>query len=293
MLVWACIAPHGGELIPELATEAPHRMAKTRAAMQELGHRCKAQSPDTIVVYTPHGVYDSRAITVSECPFALGMLEGEGDVEVCADFEVDLPLADALAHRAGELGVSVAKTPLYTLENGTLYPYKMDWGAFVPLWFMGADWPVRPKVVIVCPSRALPREQLMAFGQATVDVAVASGKRIAVIASADQGHGHHAEGPYGFTPASAIFDTAYCDAIRQADLPVLLSWEEPWIEAALTDSYWQTLMLHGALRHLTNASDSRTLPQGVLLAPELLSYEAPTYFGMACAAFEPHIPSCP
>ncbi len=42
----------------------------------------------------------------------------------------------------------------------------------------------------------------------------------------------------------------------------------------MTDSYWQTLMLLGALK----ASP---------LKPELLSYEAPTYFGMACAAFEP------
>jgi aromatic ring-opening dioxygenase LigB subunit len=41
---------------------------------------------------------------------------------------------------------------------------------------------------------------------------------------------------------------------------------------AKADSYWQMLMLEGAL-----ASDG--------WKGELLSYEAPTYFGMLCAAY--------
>jgi aromatic ring-opening dioxygenase LigB subunit len=41
---------------------------------------------------------------------------------------------------------------------------------------------------------------------------------------------------------------------------------------AYADSLWQLPMLHGAL--------------GSRFRSELLSYEAPTYFGMLCAAFE-------
>jgi aromatic ring-opening dioxygenase LigB subunit len=48
---------------------------------------------------------------------------------------------------------------------------------------------------------------------------------------------------------------------------------EPIVEAAKADSLWQLLVLHGAL--------------GDGFRAELLSYEAPTYFGMLCAAFEP------
>jgi len=43
---------------------------------------------------------------------------------------------------------------------------------------------------------------------------------------------------------------------------------------AKADSYWQMLMLHGALEHGNWRG-------------EFLSYEAPTYFGMLCASYEP------
>ena len=39
------------------------------------------------------------------------------------------------------------------------------------------------------------------------------------------------------------------------------------------DSYWQMLMLHGALDATWHG--------------EFLSYEAPTYYGMLCAAYTP------
>jgi aromatic ring-opening dioxygenase LigB subunit len=44
----------------------------------------------------------------------------------------------------------------------------------------------------------------------------------------------------------------------------------------MVDSYWPLLMLHGILSSGTFRS-------------ELLSYEAPTYFGMACAEFVPAV----
>ena len=45
------------------------------------------------------------------------------------------------------------------------------------------------------------------------------------------------------------------------------------VEAAKADSLWQLAVLHGAL--------------GERFDVELLAYEAPTYFGMLCAAYAP------
>jgi len=50
------------------------------------------------------------------------------------------------------------------------------------------------------------------------------------------------------------------------------------VDRGKPDSLWQALILYGAL-------------QKVLMKGELFSYEAPTYFGMACAAYEPTEPS--
>jgi aromatic ring-opening dioxygenase LigB subunit len=47
-----------------------------------------------------------------------------------------------------------------------------------------------------------------------------------------------------------------------------------FMEEAKVDAYWQTIILAGALGHTP-------------LRGELLSYEVPTYFGMAVAAYSP------
>jgi aromatic ring-opening dioxygenase LigB subunit len=65
-----------------------------------------------------------------------------------------------------------------------------------------------------------------------------------------------------------------CEAITEEDLPRLLEWPETFMEEAKVDAYWQTIILAGALGHTP-------------LRGELLSYEAPTYFGMAVAVYSP------
>lgn len=272
MLVWACIAPHGGEIIAELADGNLDRMARTRAAMEELGRRCAAVSPETIVVYTPHGIAIEQYATVSIARVAVGMLEGETGRRVAAAMPIDLELALEMAEGARRRGVTVAEAG-YTADGAPMPEFPLDWGAFIPLWYLGARWQRPPGVVVVCPDRSLARRQLVDFGRATVAAARRIGRRIAVVCSADQGHAHDPNGPYGYSPASAVYDRAFCRTVRNGALGKLQYWRTDRIEAAKADSFWQALMLHGAL-------------EGSSLRPELLSYEAPTYFGMACASYD-------
>ncbi|MGD1055712.1 MAG: hypothetical protein ABR867_06490 [Nitrososphaerales archaeon] len=48
-LVYACIAPHGGETIPALAGDKLQLFSPTRRGMRILARRVKAARPDTIV----------------------------------------------------------------------------------------------------------------------------------------------------------------------------------------------------------------------------------------------------
>jgi aromatic ring-opening dioxygenase LigB subunit len=61
--------------------------------------------------------------------------------------------------------------------------------------------------------------------------------------------------------------------VRRNRLRDLVDVDPAWAVAAKADSFWQLLMLHGAI--------------GDGWSVELLSYEVPTYFGMLCAAFSP------
>jgi aromatic ring-opening dioxygenase LigB subunit len=150
----------------------------------------------------------------------------------------------------------------------------LDWGALIPLWYTAHTMEPRPKVVVLAPDRSLPRETLVRCGLAIARASAASPKRVALIASCDQGHAHDVNGPYGYSPASAVHDAAMCEAITEEDLPRLLQWPETFMEEAKVDAYWQTIILAGALGHTP-------------MRGELLSYEAPTYFGMAVAAYSP------
>jgi aromatic ring-opening dioxygenase LigB subunit len=148
----------------------------------------------------------------------------------------------------------------------------MDWGVLIPLWFMGgrAEQPI--SVVVVTPARDLPPSDHVTAGAAIAAVAAASERRVALIASADHGHAHQKTGPYGFHPAAADYDTLVTDIVGTNTLERLVDVSPELVENAKADSWWQMLILHGAIRGW-NA--------------RLISYEAPTYFGMLTAAFSP------
>ena len=110
------------------------------------------------------------------------------------------------------------------------------------------------------------------FGKAIRQAAEATGRRVALIASADMGHAHDKDGPYDFDPTSAEFDAATIEAVKDQDLGRLLTFDQNWVKRAATDAYGQILNLHGAI-------------EGTDFRGELLSYEVPTYFGMMCVAY--------
>jgi hypothetical protein len=57
----------------------------------------------------------------------------------------------------------------------------------------------------VAPARDRPLEEHLRLGKA---IAALPG-RVALIASADNGHAHDPDGPYGFDPAAAAYDASY------------------------------------------------------------------------------------
>lgn len=270
-LVFGAIAPHGGDIVEEIADD-PGAMAHTRAAMRALGQRFADAGIDTVVVLTPHGIIPEGAISVGATRKAGGILGEPDGRHIQAIFDCDEEFVAGLRLACGE---RLPLAPLVGEEEREDAVLPLDWGALIPLWFTAQAVPEpRPRVVVCAPDRGLPREVLVRFGVAIAEVAETTERRVALIASCDQGHAHDPEGPYGYDPASVEHDRAMCDAIVADDLPSLIDWPQEFLETAKVDAFWQTIILAGAL--------------GVVpMRGELLSYEAPTYFGMAVAAYEP------
>ncbi len=122
--------------------------------------------------------------------------------------------------------------------------------------------------------RLLPYQMHYDFGRALGQVLKASNQRVALIASADQGHAHDAQGPYGFDPAAAQYDAWMQEVILAGRLERLLTVDPQLVESGKPDSLWPTLVLAGALAE--NPMNAR-----------FLSYEVNVYFGILCAEFLP------
>jgi aromatic ring-opening dioxygenase LigB subunit len=256
VIVFAAIAPHGGPVFDQ--PEAP-----TRQGMEELGRRFAAADPEAVIVLTPHGTHVDGHIAVVRA----GRLEGDAHQWTDADTYYGGPgepaLADACvdALRAAglpALGISFGST----MASATM---PLDWGAVIPLRFMPAP------AVVVTPTRALANVDQVRAGDALA--AATRDRRVALIASADHGHGHTPDAPYGYSEHSAPYDEAVVSLVRGNRLGELVGWDPSFAVDAKADSFWQMLMLHGALGDGFHA--------------ELLSYEVPTYFGMLTAAFTP------
>jgi aromatic ring-opening dioxygenase LigB subunit len=233
-LVFACIAPHGDmDLDPSL-----------RAAMEELGRRFAAAAPDVAVVVSPHSVHVEGHFAVVT---AAKVGEWETDAELAAALlETPLPI----------LGVSYGGNDPGTAE------FPLDWGTEVPLEFLRP-----PRVVVVAPARDRPLEEHLQLGQVLASNTLLQAKRVALIASADNGHAHDPNGPYGFDPAAAEYDAQLQEILASDRLDFLPLAE--LVEPAKADSLWQLLVLQGAV-----GESART---------DVLAYAAPTYYGMLVA----------
>jgi aromatic ring-opening dioxygenase LigB subunit len=228
---FAAIAPHGDvDLAPEL-----------RRAMTELGRRCTS---DVAIVLTPHNVH-------VEGHFAVVTAARVGEHET--NRKLALAIVDELrADGLPVVGVSFGGNDPAAAEM------PLDWGAEVPLQFVRTR-----QVVVVAPARDRPLEEHIRAGAA---LARATGaERVALIASADHGHAHDPDGPYGFDLAAAAYDARFQELL--AAEPLDFTELAELVDAAKADSLWQLLILQGA-------TSGRA---------ELLAYAAPTYYGMAVA----------
>jgi len=271
-VVFACIAPHGAEIIPELAGDKLEAFAETRRGMDELASLMKKQEPETIILATPHNLRLEATIGVVTSQFTQGTLEANNK-QVKLRCECDRPLAKEILENAKKSNLPVIGAN-YGTSEGENSCMPMDWGALIPLWFFARQNTESSKVVVVTPSREIALQSLVEFGRVITETAKASGKRVAFVASADQGHAHNADGPYGFHPSSAKFDQIVRSAVLENDLKTLLGLQQQFIEDAKPDSLWQVAILQGILE---------TVP----MKGHLLSYQAPTYYGMLCAAYMP------
>lgn len=274
-LAYACIAPHGGEIIPELASKSMFpKFEETRTAMRVLAKRISEVHPHTIVIASPHNLRLVSRIAVVISENSSGTLKGSNrSVFLRASCDVDF--GRILLGESEKEGLPVVGANYGTAE-GSSSDMLMDWGTLVPLWFVLKERKLKSKILIVTPSREIPLRKNFLFGRLLGRLMNKNRReKYAFIASADQAHAHSRMGPYGYSPTAAEYDEVVLNAIRDNNLKRILRMKSKFVEEAKPDSLWQMVMLAG-------------INESVPLRSQLLSYQVPSYYGMACAGFEPN-----
>lgn len=265
-IVRAAIMPHGDPLLPSGRAVSDDLQA-VRMVLGEIGRSISSDAVDAVLLLSPHHLRIRSQISVTSSAFVEGTLRGEE-----FEFNCRLPVARELSSRIARASRSAelhAAEVNYATADGDLSCLPLDWGSLIPLYFLTQGGTRPLPVSIVGPPRDLGLSPLIALGRAIREQC--EGLRVALVASADLGHAHAEDGPYGFHPAAAQYDALVQDAVTRGDLSGLQQLDPGLIENAKADAPWQLAILFGAL-----GGPVRTLRW---------AYTRPTYFGMLAAEF--------
>jgi len=274
-VTFAWVAPHGDEIIEELNPSMNPSEKRLSDAMKQSALQLFERNPDVIVLATPHNLRILNHIGIITTQYTEGTLSNDKKT-ISLKLTCERTFANKLYELAAKENLHVVAVN-YGTSEGEASSMCMDWGTFIPLWFVKKVYDKQnkemPPVVLITPSREIPWSHLVRLGELIVDLSNVLKKNTAFIASADQGHAHDPKGPYGFDEASEKYDTFVQELIKEDKLEKLLELESDFLEKAKPDSFWQMLILLGVINKETS------------LKHDLMVYECPSYFGMLVATF--------
>ncbi|MDI3474728.1 MAG: hypothetical protein PWQ95_456 [Thermococcaceae archaeon] len=257
MLAGIALMPHGNPVLDPPDDETKKLAEVLRDIGRELG------GVDAYVLISPHNVRMSDHLGVVMAQHLISWLGFEG-VELPGEWETDRELAEEIHN--GWKGAKIPTVDLHFASRSGIYSrWPLTWGELIPLQFLE-----KKPLVLLTPARSLSRETLIKAGEVLGEVLERSEKKIALIVSADHGHAHDENGPYGYAKESEEYDRLIIELINENRLEELPEIPDELIEKALPDSYWQMLIMLGVMHRVP-----------VKLVES--AYACPTYFGMAGA----------
>lgn len=271
------VMPHGLEVVDRIFPDQNEKWKRLTNAMREIGKKIYALQPDVVIIASPHNLRIKEHIGIINTEHLSGdLLNAKTNESVTLDVQCDRDFAETIYEKAKEKILPVTLINYGALE-GPMSWLPMDWGTAIPLFFVWEEYQANnkdmPPIVLITPTRGIPWEQLIALGETIAEVTNELNKKAVFIASADHGHAHLEDGPYGYDPASKEYDEKVIQLIENNELEKLLEFAPEFLEQAKPDSFWQLLMLLGCLK-ITGLKCTSCV------------YECPSYYGMAVATFE-------
>lgn len=296
-LLLLCAAPGSGELIASiilphgdfaLAPSLLPENSEERQAADEVSTAAKAAGswlsrtiqPDILVVSTPHGMELTHDFAFYLGSTASGYADIGQDLHNGTRHHYDLDRIllqpNATHHLIDHLHDQSVSGILNFADSEDM---NLRWGEVIPLLLVGKQPKSRHHMILSHPLRRYSQSpsmvpELLTLGQSFRRWADGRPERIALLISSDLSHTHRADGPYGYSNASAPFDAAVkrwaSDPNKNADS--LLTEATSLQDRAMSCGFTGMVMLHGCL-----------MSGG--FEPQVMAMRNATYYGMMVATF--------
>lgn len=258
----AVLMCHAPIVIPAIGKDRKGACAATTEAMREAAAAAAGSGVETLLVLSPHTPRHRQGFGYVPGETLQGDFQSFGIRGLERAYRADAAAAAAVSRQAEKAGLTMAPTPVQTLDHGAL----------VPLWFLQEAGFQGRVAVFGFPWESAPGE-VQRFG-AALGAAMANLDRTwALVASGDMSHALKPGAPAGFHPRAQAFDEAVVGCVRAGRLEDLGS-IDPQLRALAAEDVVESLeACHGALGE--DRSGTR-----------VLSYEAPFGVGYLVAVLQ-------
>ena len=132
-LDYACIMPHGSDIIPHLAVrKTEHLFVNTRESVRKIARDIRELRPDLIIIASPHNLRLQNNIAIVTAENSTGYLNGPRGRKVSLSLRCDRKFAQDLLEESTRKHLPVVGANYGTAE-GPASDMPMDWGTLVPM----------------------------------------------------------------------------------------------------------------------------------------------------------------
>lgn len=267
------MVPHPPLIIPAVGRGEEKGIAETVKAYEQVGDEIAALEPETIIITSPHTVMYSDYFHISGGSCAYGNFAQFRAQQTEMEVKYDEELVEEICRQASD-----ASFPAGT--QGEKQP-ELDHATMIPLYFVNNGYRRAGKEpgyrVVRIGLSGYPLIMHYQLGMLVRKAVEETGERAVWIASGDLSHKLKEEGPYGFDSNGPVYDKRIMKSMGSGDFGELLDYSEGFCEKAAECGHRSFTIMAGAF-------------DGIMVAPEELSYEGPFGVGYGICTFRPGKP---
>ncbi len=263
MLTHGIFSPHPPAIIPKIGREETKKFEKTIQALLSISLRLKQNSPQSIILLTPHAEIeiDKFMVRIPRTPNFHASFSEFGDTETIAEYPRNRLLTAEIIEGIQSAGFKTA-----IIEDE-----KLDFGSSVPLYFLASALS-GIEIVNLGISLAGISEHFR-LGGIIREVADKSKQRIAFIASGELSHRLTKNSPHGFFSRAAAWEEELIQNLENGDFERVLQQDPFELDEVAECGMRPLAALLGAFEKIPHTH-------------AILSHEAPAGIGCAVGFWE-------